>query len=66
MSGHQQYKTIRNNAQTTRNNAITVGNGAFKTGKGGVEGLKWPFQAENLTEKIPRIYRELGREFTGN
>jgi len=36
--------------------------GGFKGYKSGVK-VKKPFQAENLTEKIPRIYRDHDREY---
>jgi hypothetical protein len=55
-----------NNPQTlkiTRNSAITGSEGGFKGCKSGVKVKKRPFQAGNLTEKIPRIYREPDREY---
>ena len=45
---------------------MTATEGGFKGCKSGVKVKKRPFQAENLTEKIPIIYREHDREFTEN
>jgi hypothetical protein len=45
---------------------MTGSEGAFKGCQSGVKVKKRAFQAGNLTEKIPRIYREPDREFTEN
>ena len=49
--------------QHWRNNAITGSEGGFKGCQSGVKVKKRPFQAGNLTEKIPILYREPYREY---
>jgi hypothetical protein len=61
--GVQHHGQRHNNPETTQNNAITGAEGGFKGCKRGVKVQKRPFQSENLTEKIPRIYREPDREY---